>query len=79
MQVVESHDELQSGGEEVFDLDALCLLERFVLLKTGLLDHVDFACFQSVELGLWIANDHPLDAVKIHRMTTSHTTGGFAA
>ena len=79
MQVVKAHDELQTCRREVFNTHAFGFLQGVHLLKARLLNDVDFASFQCIELSLSVANNHPLDAVKINGATTRHGTGCLRA
>ena len=79
MQVVKAHDELQTCRCEVFNTNAFGFLQGIHLFKAGLLNDVDFAGFECIELSLRVANDDPLDAVKINGAATRHGAGRLRA
>ena len=79
MQVVKAHDELQTCRREVFNTHAFGFLQGVHLLKARLLNDVDFASFECIELRLSVANNDPLDAVKINGAAARHGTGRLRA
>ena len=79
MQVVKAHDELQTCRREVFNTHAFGFLQGVHLLKARLLNDVDFASFECIELRLSVTNNDPLDAVKINGAATRHGTGRLRA
>ena len=79
MQVVKAHDELHAGRCVVFNPHAFGFLQGIHLFKARLLNDVDFASFECIELSLRVANDDPLDAVKINGAATRHGAGRLRA